>query len=368
MTAHRHRTKACARVTRCVAAAALLAGSAAAQVPGTAAERLQVAPAAAITVTAKAAEGGAISPAGTISVRQGATQQFGLVANTGWAVANVTGCEGTGIKIAGEQITYTTGRITASCNVLASFVRLAPRLTSFQINNGAAETPTPSVTLAYTAASGPTYPAPTHYRVSMRVDFLGAEWKPVSATTAIPHQLEPGAGTKTLYFQLRSARGTSEVLSDSIELAQRQRYTVAARAFHDSALQAGFNIRVTDHGVGCSCLLIPGPADGVAADHVVARASGPAPCGGEPLLCRFDFFAAGVLRNGFVLRAVGDNAGAVPGCDIFRSGGPTPGGTSINFRIQLENRPTTECQYRLLAVELEGPPNRSWREAFGLKP
>lgn len=224
------------------------------------------------------------------------------------------------------------------------------------------------MTLAYTAASGSTFPAPTHNRVSVRADFLGAEWKPVSATTPIRHQLEPGAGTKTLYFQLGSATETSEVLADSIELVQRQSYTVAARAFHDAALQAGFTIRVTDQGAGCSCLLIPGPADGVAADHVVARASGPAPCGTEPLLCRFDFFAAGVLRNGFVLRAVGDNAGAVPGCNILRSGGPTPGGTSIDFRVELDNHPTTQCQYRLLAVALEGPANRSWREAFGLKP
>jgi len=338
-----------------------------AQLPGTGVQRLPAAPAGAIKITAKAGEGGKISPAGTITARQGATQQFELVANTGWAARSATGCGGTGIQTAAGHTSYTTARLSGNCEVLATFVRLQPKLTSFKINNDAAQTLTQAVTLAFTMASGPTYPGASHYRVSMRSDFQGVDWKPVSGNTAISHQLEPGAGTKTLYFQLRNGyAGVSEVLSDSIELAQRQRYTIAAREFYDAALQAGFATRANLSASACTCTLIPGPADGIAADHVVARAS--TPCSGDPLLCRFDFFAGRVLRNDFVFNAVGDNAGVVPGCDIYRGGGPAPGGTSVNYRIELHRFPTTQCQYRLHAMILEGPPNRSWREALGLKP
>lgn len=318
----------------------------------------------AATVTAKAEEGGKIAPAGAVTARDGTTQQFGVTPNSGWAVKSVTGCNGTASRTAAGY-SYTTGRLSGSCNVLASFVRVEPRLTSFKINNDAAETQTRSVTLAYTAASGS---AASQYRVSMRADFLGAEWKLTSGTAGIPHELEPGPGTKTLYLQLRSATGLSQILSDSIILAQRQLYTVAAREFYDVALQAGFATRVDYRDTCTNCTLIPGPADGIAADHVVARASRPEQCGGSGVpLCRFNFFPGGTLRNGFVFKAIGDNAG-VAGCEIFRNGGPAQGGMSVSFQVELYRFPTVQCQYRLLSMILEGPPNRSWREALGFKP
>lgn len=349
------------------AAGLLFAGSVAAQLAGKGVERLPVVPTTTLTITAKAGEGGKISPAGTVSVKKGATQQFELVANTGWAAREASGCGGTGLKIAGEHTTYTTARVSDDCNVLALFVRLHPRLTSFKINNDAAQTLTQSVTLNYSAATGPTYPAASHYRVSMRSDFLGAQWKPVSGTATITHQLEPGPGTKTLYFQLRKGNtGVSDVLSDSIELAQRQLHTIAAHEFYDAAGQVGFATRADHSASTCGCTLIPGPADGIAAEHVTARASPPCARVG-PVACRFDFFAGSSLRNDFVFKAISDNAGAVPGCDIFRSGGPAAGGTSFSYRIELLQS-TTQCQYVLRAMHLEGPPNRSWREALGLKP
>ena len=257
--------------------------------------------------------------------------------------------------------------------MLASFVHQAPRLTSFKINNGAVQTLTRSVTVSYTAAPGPSYPAPTRYRVSMRADFLGAEWKSLSGTTAgIGHELEPGAGTKTLYFQLLSANGmsVSEVLSDSIDLAQRQLYTVAAREFYDAALQAGFAPGVIARAPCAVCTVIPGPADGIAADLVVARATRQN-CGSTSgPLCRIDFFARGALRSKvFVFKSIGETIGVSPECPNIarRYGGPAPEGTSVNFQVEL-NSFGAQCDYQLRSVFLEGPPNRSWREALGLAP
>lgn len=348
------------------AAAALFAGSTAAQLPAKPLGKLKIAPADSFTVTAKAGEGGKIVPSGTLNVRAGATQQFAITPNSGWKVLSITGCGGKDdvVHIPGGQPTYTTGRVVGPCNVLASFVRLAPRPTSFKINNGAAQTLTRSVTVSYTVATEPTHPAPTSYMLSMRADFLGAEWKPITGTSAgIGYELQPGPGTKTLYFRLRSGPWMSEVLSDSIDLAQRQTYTVTGREFYDAAQQAGFGTRWTYQAQGVDCLLIPGPADGVEADVVVARAS--APTGGDGTLkCRFDFFAGAVLRNDFLFSDIRESTGTA-GCETFRKGGPTPGGTSVNYKVELNRHVGAECQYRLVAVILEGPANRNRREAFG---
>jgi hypothetical protein len=352
------------------AATTLLAGNAAGQLPAKPLENLKIAPATSFTITAKAGEGGKMLPAGTVTVRSGTTQQFAIAPDSGWEVLSVTGCGGSRVVNVNGQPTYTTGRVVGPCNVLASFVRLAPRLTSFKINNGAAQTITRSVTISYTAATGPTYPAPTSYLLSMRSDFLGAQWKSIAGTTSgIAHELEPGPGTKTLYFRLRSAHGTSEVLSDSIDLAQRQAYTVTGREFYDLASQRGYFTRANFSEECVSCTLIPGPADGIAADLVVARASPLLPaCGpyrGSPL-CRFDFFAGGELRNGFVFKSIDAHIGA-PECARPEATGPTPGGTSVNFRVEIRQM-GAQCEYQLVSVVLEGPPNRSWREALGLKP
>ena len=67
------------------------------------------------TVTAKAGTGGTISPASR-TVNHGATTTFLVTSNTGYQIASVTGCGG---SISGS--TYTTGAITAACEVSATF-------------------------------------------------------------------------------------------------------------------------------------------------------------------------------------------------------------------------------------------------------
>ncbi len=67
------------------------------------------------SVTASAGEGGSISP-GSATVSHGATTSFTVTPQSGYSIANVTGCNG---SLSGN--TYTTGAITSTCSVSASF-------------------------------------------------------------------------------------------------------------------------------------------------------------------------------------------------------------------------------------------------------
>jgi hypothetical protein len=68
------------------------------------------------TVATSAGTGGVISPVASQTVNYGSKPSFIVTPNTGYAISSVTGCGGT---LSGN--TYTTGAITASCSVSATF-------------------------------------------------------------------------------------------------------------------------------------------------------------------------------------------------------------------------------------------------------
>jgi hypothetical protein len=86
---------------------------------------------------------------------------------------------------------------------------LAPSVTSFKINVGAASTKNGRVTLNNTATN-----APTHYMASEDSGFSGADW--LSYSTAPKFNLSDGAGTKTVYFKVKNGFVESNVMSDTI--------------------------------------------------------------------------------------------------------------------------------------------------------
>ena len=67
---------------------------------------------------ATGAASGSISPASTVSVNNNTTSTFTLTPAAGYTTSTVTGCNGT---LNGAGTSYTTGQVTASCNVIASF-------------------------------------------------------------------------------------------------------------------------------------------------------------------------------------------------------------------------------------------------------
>lgn len=94
------------------------------------------------------------------------------------------------------------------------------RLSEFRINGGEATTAKRTVRLDFHTSG-----QATHYRASERPDFAGAEWQAVHQP--LRFRLSAGAGTKTVYFQVRKYRSStggeietvSNVVSDTIVLA-----------------------------------------------------------------------------------------------------------------------------------------------------
>ena len=70
------------------------------------------------------------------------------------------------------------------------------KVSRIAINNGAAVTIGPNVTLNHRVAGNP-----TQFRASERADFYGATWEPY--TTAPEFQLSADQGRKVVYFQVR---------------------------------------------------------------------------------------------------------------------------------------------------------------------
>jgi hypothetical protein len=88
---------------------------------------------------------------------------------------------------------------------------LAPVVTSFRINAGAASTVNSLVTLNNAGTNSPMY-----YAASESPTFAGAVWQTYSTVPKLT--LSAGSGTKTVYFKTMNIFGESYVVSDTIFL------------------------------------------------------------------------------------------------------------------------------------------------------
>jgi hypothetical protein len=86
-----------------------------------------------------------------------------------------------------------------------------PGITSLQINDGVSSTGSKTVILNNAATN-----KPTHFMASESPGFDGARWTFYSVKPRFT--LSSGAGTKTVYFKLKSKEGESSVASDTIAL------------------------------------------------------------------------------------------------------------------------------------------------------
>jgi hypothetical protein len=94
---------------------------------------------------------------------------------------------------------------------LTALYTSAPTLSTFDINNGATTTNSTTVTLNHTATCSPTY-----YMASESSLFSGASWITYSATPTFT--LSSAPGSKTVYFKVKNATGTSSSRNDGITL------------------------------------------------------------------------------------------------------------------------------------------------------
>lgn len=90
------------------------------------------------TVKTSASAGGTISPTPSTSVSHGERATFTVTPAVGYAISSVTGC-----GVTGSGNTYTTGAITADCQVAAVFYRLTYTVNS-ATDGGGSISPTPT--------------------------------------------------------------------------------------------------------------------------------------------------------------------------------------------------------------------------------
>jgi hypothetical protein len=113
---------------------------------------------------------------------------------------------GSGIKM----VYFKVKNIFGESSVWADdILTLAPVVTSFKINSGAASTANPVVKLNNVATN-----LPTHYMASEDPNFVGGDW--LAYGTSPSFILSSESGAKTIYFKLKNGFGESSVVSDTI--------------------------------------------------------------------------------------------------------------------------------------------------------
>lgn len=100
-----------------------------------------------------------------------------------------------------------------SSEMQAKLAKLAPVVSSFKINGGAASTVNRKVTLNNTVVGT----TPTQYMAGESSSFKGAVWQPYSKAPTFTLSPASGSGSKTVYFKVKDGSGKkSAVVSDSI--------------------------------------------------------------------------------------------------------------------------------------------------------
>jgi hypothetical protein len=112
-----------------------------------------------ITVSAGAGNGGSISPANA-AVAPGATTTFSIATSPGYSIVNVSGCGGT---LNGSQ--FTTGPVTSTCSVTATFSLNSYTVTPGTSGNGSVSPATPMV-ISYGSTQSFTLTPETGYHIS----------------------------------------------------------------------------------------------------------------------------------------------------------------------------------------------------------
>ncbi|MBI5638858.1 MAG: hypothetical protein HZA17_00380 [Nitrospirae bacterium] len=312
-------------------------------------------PTAAYTVTANAGTGGIIYPSGNVFVNSGTTKQLTVTPNADHAILSVTGCNGT---LSGG--TYTTGPVTAGCTVTASFKLRAPQISYFKINSDAADTTTQSVALNFNTAAGS---MPTHYRASERSDFLNAEWNAFGVVISAPaFGLTTGDGPKTVYFQLKdsSTGGTSNVVSDTINLKTRGDFVINPGEAMEFANTQGFIFASNQGDANSSCLMSGGSSLSIEASGKVG-----AYFGGR---CDFVLFDGRDMKEGWFFK-VYDAEGSSCSPDQHRAytmnERPAAGARRLTFKIHAWADSPFTCKVQIRSITLEGPvTSTDWRDAF----
>ncbi|MCX7047563.1 MAG: glycoside hydrolase family 5 protein [Candidatus Sumerlaeota bacterium] len=128
------------------------------------------------------------------------------------AAPSFTLSTGNGLKTVYFKTRNSGGESNTISDSITLMVPIAPTITYFAINNGAASTTNRTVTLNSVCSTD--LAAPAEYMASESSKFTGAAWKPYNAAASFT--LSSGNGTKTVYFKVRNTAGVSATAKDTI--------------------------------------------------------------------------------------------------------------------------------------------------------
>jgi hypothetical protein len=241
-----------------------------------------------------------------------------------------------------------------------------PKLLSFQINNGAAVTPSYTVTLNNRVEGDV-----TQYRASLKPDFSDAEgaWKPYNAapTFAIP----AGFTHVDIYFQVRYSERALNVkpveylsnrVADSIDIRlPPQDYTVPAGTARAFAINHGWTFQCTVGNPATERCYLEVPFGG---DLILQTLGNPRDMFGSK--ADFLLFAGRELNAGWTFKSLYFIKVNCSANNKNHTVGqwPTPGSRLITIRIHMWTNSGDTCELLLGDMVLTGPGGKTWEDAF----
>lgn len=191
------------------------------------------------TVTPIAGTGGGMTPSTPQAVTTNSATAFTIAPSPGYVTQTVSGCGGT---LTG--VTFTTGVVTAACDVTATFA-----VNPIRINSAAASTSNPLATLTLTYAGA----SPVTTTMQFLID-NSASWtklEPFASSKSI--KLPSGTGLKTVSVRFVTAGSPSPIYSASIFLdtvAPTGSISIENGAGYTTSTTLNLNLTANDSGNG----------------------------------------------------------------------------------------------------------------------
>lgn len=210
---------------------------------------------------------------------------------------------------------------------------------------------------------------PTEFRIGVNPSFSNDPWKPWHPNAPLTDRnyticIPRGTGTRTLYQQVKNSSGTSRVASAAFQIPQRKNFSadLLGRNMDFFKLQGfKFGLKPLDATSRCEYWeddFHKGLGYGKYITVVI-------PAGITGSRCDVTHFDGRSMKEGWKFKAYdASDKCDPPGRNYSVNERPTVGGRQIRFRVHLWAESTKKCSWSLKRLNLEGPGDAHWKEAF----
>jgi hypothetical protein len=255
------------------------------------------------------------------------------------------------------------GQSVISATVSDTIILQNPRLLSFSINNGAVNTISPTVNLAFTYEG-----QAGSFQVSENSGFTGATWRQISGSRAL--SLSAGSGVKTLYLRVGNGspdhHDTSNALSDGITVLGTKKYTVDAWTARSAAILKGYTFSAKDDNATCTMFEQPNATLRMNTRHalgVTGPLGGGVGVGVGNATCEFTLFGGKRLAEFWKAESV-EHFGLETTVTNNINTNNDSRDLEIRFKTTAGPGLQTGIWYDVYKIVLIGPEGQSWNDAF----